>query len=947
MTFLNSLVTSLPRGSEWSYAITISGIPDIFSDGKASWAALYSDRTDRPGTLTTRDFSFVNKSDPQNPLVTSGGGGPSIKLRDDGTDYLHQIFSVAYEGSYSYLAAALTAASASTTITVQDSSIFSVNQYVYLGLETCKVTAKAAGPPATLTVERAKFDTLRRAFLNTNHLGIKVTTAPRVMKGRFVEIWMAPIEQLSGTIDITSAAPIWAGIMSEVRIDGEIIELQTDSLDKLLTGSWPTVLPTGSLYQGQDTVNMTVSSWRFKLAWWDLTASASGQNTIDLDVGAYDTAGTFTVVTPAAGRYAFTYLAKCLQDTLNNFFATTILTPFFSGGVRPFTNSMTVWVEKTTDKTRIVANWIPGVSTASTSISAIEIIRGAGGGGENGFAHRFAGGKIRLGETDQELRSWGPDLVAILKGDTSIPVYCDNPSYPFAVAWKRTGTSDIGVVRIQNGDAWELVQFSGVTLDSTDGRRMTLTGCIRGIGGSEPLDWALEDGKPNPAIVSQLLCMSAKTGATTMLRLDEVVAGILMSTEDQGQQGSTYDNLYGKGMGLYIPARYVDYDRMMLLQSQGNLIQVNKFWIDEKGKGKESLGEYLKMLGIYMTTRRFTRGGVQYYGLSCDSIDPPVTTTTYDTFTDDDRLAFSRAPTEHNERLIINSVSTRPFTKRWGTKETDGEPMTEFDQWSIEEYGASKTLEIKPTALYIIWDDSITGNRYNGREAQLAWLTMVAIRWFGAFGRGHYTIDLEAPAPIGWRFQMGDKLLVTLTGVRDPEGNRGIVSRPAKITEVDSAHGSKAKVKIRLRMGYENFAELAPSGQVSSLTSTTMTLVSNTFSLSTWPIIGNGAIGATDADWFDPAFYGGNVRATVWTEGKWASTKQTFQITGRSGNVLTINTNLTATTMATNLGLGERTLISFDTYHTTNNTARQNAFAHTADNSSPPDINGGRCKEFR
>jgi hypothetical protein len=933
MTLLNSLVVSLPRGSEWSFALTISGLPDVFSDGKASWSALYSDRTDRPGTFTTKD------------LVVGGGSGPSLKLRDDGTDYLHHIFSVAYEGGYSYLAAPLTAAAASTTITVQDISPFAVDDYVYLGLETCKVTSIAAGPPATLTVQRAKMDTLRRSFLTTNHTGVKVTTAPRVMRGRFVEVWMAPIEQLSGTVDITSACPIWAGFMAEAKIDGEVIEIQTESLDKLLTSSWPTVLPTGSLYQGQETVTMSEASWTIQIAWLDLSAVAAGQKTIDLSIGTYDTTGTFTAVTPTSGRFAFSYLAKCLQDTLNNFFGTTNETPFFSGAVRPFANSMTVWFEKQAEKNRVVASWMPANSSASSTLRAIEIVRGPGSGGENGFAHRAFGGTIEVGRTDQELRHWGPDLFAILKGDTEIPVYCDNPTYPFSVSWERSGT-DLGFARIQNGDVWEMVQFSGVTVDTDDGRRMTLTGCVRGVGGSEPLDWTLDEGKPNPAIVSQLLCMSAVTGATTMLRLDDVLAGLLMSTEDSGQQGD-YDRLYGKGMGLCIPARYVDYDRMSLMQAQGNLITVNKFWIDEKGKGKDSLGEYLKMLGVYMITRRFTRGGTQYYGLSVDSIDPPVVTTTYDTFTDDDRLAGTRAPTEHNERLIINSISTRPFTKRWGTKETDGEPITEFDQWSIEEYGGSKTMEIKPTALYAIWDNSITGNTYHGREAQLAWLTVVAVRWFGAYGRGHYTIDLEAPAPIGWRFRMGDKILVSLTGVRDPEGNRGIVSRPAKVTELDLAYGSKGRVKIRLRMGYENFAELAPSGQVSAISATTMTLSANKFSLATWPIIGSGAIGATDADWFDPTFYGGNIRATAWTEGKWATTRQTFQITGRSGNVLTINTNLTALSVATNLGLGERTLLSFDTYSTTLNTDKQNAFAHTADNSSPPDINGGRHKEYR
>jgi len=931
---LNYLFATVPRASEWSFALTISGIPDILSDGKGDWSSLYPERTHRPGVLTTRDFELAFRSDPQKPLVVSGGSGPIFKLKDDGTDYIHALFAVDNEGASSAVVRTVGAGASDITLYVQDNSLFTVGQYVYMGLETCKITY--LGSPDEVEVDRAQLDTLRRTFLVTNQSGVKLSSVPRAMRGRFVELWMAPVESLSRDVDVSEAAPIWAGVISEIEEEGELISVQTDSLDRILTAAWPVVLPTGSLFQGQGTIQLNSDMWRISLRWLDQSGSAPGNNYVDLDLGTFNTSGTFSVATPVSGRVSIAYLAKVYQDTINNFFATTSLAPFRNGGVQVFANSMSITVKYDTGVARVLASWVPANVNAATTISSIDITRVLGASNRSPF-----NGTIVRGMTDQALGLFHDTLQVIQAEDTSIPVVMDNINYPFATAYRR-GASDFGFVRIQDGEKWELVQFTGVTIDSSDPKRCTLNNCVRHIGGSSPCEWGVgEDGTASAATVTQLLCMSQDS-----LTLDEVVGTLLLSTEDAGQQGS-YDTLYGKGMGLNIPARFVDYDRLALLQSSQNLIGVSKFWVDEKGKGASSLEEYLKMMGIYLITRRFQRGGQWYFGISADTLDAPVVTSTYDTLTDDDRERNTKAILKRNDRLIINSVSTRPFSKRWGTKDTDGEPITIFDQWSIEEHGASKTLEIKPTALYVIWDDTITGERYIGREAQLAWLEVVGIRWFGAYGRGHCTLDLECVPPTGWRFSMGDKILVTLSGVRNPQGGAGLVATPAKVMELDQGYGAKAKIKLRLRIGYENFAELAPNAKVTSIASTTLTLSANEFSRAIWPTPGTGNFGAVDADWFDPSLYKGNIRCMIWTEGKWATTKQTFKVTSRlSANVLTIDTNLTATSVATNLGSGENTLISFDTFDSSD-TTRQKAYAHIADNGLPPVIGSSKSKDWR
>jgi len=931
---LNYLFATVPRASEWSFALTISGIPDILSDGKGDWSSLYPERTHRPGVLTTRDFELAFRSDPQKPLVVSSGSGPIFKLKDDGTDYIHELFAVDNEGASTAVVQTVGAGASDITLYVQDNSLFTVGQYVYMGLETCKITY--LGSPDEVEVDRAQLDTLRRTFLVTNQSGVKLSSVPRAMRGRFVELWMAPVESLSRDVDVSEAAPIWAGVISEIEEEGELISVQTDSLDRILTAAWPVVLPTGSLFQGQGTIQLNSDMWRISLRWLDQSGSAPGNNYVDLNLGTFNTSGTFSVATPVSGRVSIAYLAKVYQDTINNFFATTSLAPFRNGGVQVFANSMSITVKYDTGVARVLASWVPANVNAATTISSIDITRVLGASNRSPF-----NGTIVRGMTDQALGLFHDTLQVIQAEDTSIPVVMDNINYPFATAYRR-GASDFGFVRIQDGEKWELVQFTGVTIDSSDPKRCTLNNCVRHIGGSSPCEWGVgEDGTASAATVTQLLCMSQDS-----LTLDEVVGTLLLSTEDAGQQGA-YDTLYGKGMGLNIPARFVDYDRLALLQSSQNLIGVSKFWVDEKGKGASSLEEYLKMMGIYLITRRFQRGGQWYFGISADTLDAPVVTSTYDTLTDDDRERNTKAILKRNDRLIINSVSTRPFSKRWGTKDTDGEPITIFDQWSIEEHGASKTLEIKPTALYVIWDDTITGERYIGREAQLAWLEVVGIRWFGAYGRGHCTLDLECVPPTGWRFSMGDKILVTLSGVRNPQGGAGLVATPAKVMELDQGYGAKAKIKLRLRIGYENFAELAPNAKVTSIASTTLTLSANEFSRAIWPTPGTGNFGAVDADWFDPSIYKGNIRCMIWTEGKWATTKQTFKVTSRlSANVLTIDTNLTATSVATNLGSGENTLISFDTFDSSD-TTRQKAYAHIADNGLPPVIGSSKSKDWR
>lgn len=932
------LVASNPRGLKLSYAVLMTGDPNIYTDGKASWSSFDLDRTERAGCLITREWAFTHKSDPQNPLTTAGGSGPSIRLIDDGTGEVFRTFSTSYEGAWSFITEPLGPASTDTTLTVQDATVFTEGQFLHLGLEAVKVVS--IDTATEMTVERAQLGTLRRRFAMTNQTGIRATSSPRTKRGRFVEVWAAPVDTIDKTLDLANKELLWVGIVEEVDLIDEIVEIETAPLDKLLQSSWPNVLPTGSMYTGEAVVSMTVTAYSVYLYWYSQDGFGSSESTV-LSLGSYDESGVFSVLPVVSGRQvALPVLLKMYQDTLNNFMDTTSIEPFATG--RPYRNAFSFWRERVGEKWYVRATCAPG-STA-TSVRTFSIGHYYTTIQDWAVAETLWGA-IPIGTPSNVLRQFDVGTYSVSATDYEMEVTIDNPLYPFELSYENTDNIPQGFIKIESGGKWEIASFASVTIDPDDNRRATLGGLLRGLGGNGAQDWT-SSAAGEVVKISQLLTISGNEYRNRTLSLDEVLGTLLVSTEDPFQQGVQYDRLSGKGQGLQIPLRYVDTARMRDVSSSSNLLEVGRFWVDEKGKGKESLAEYLKTLGVFMVTRRFERDGEWTYGLSVDIVDPPVSTSVFDTIDDGDRLANSKTRTKNNERLIINSIMSKPFLNEWGNKDSNSEPITVFDQWSIESYGASKPMELKPTILYKFVAINSTGISYYGREAQLAWMEFAGMRWFGAYARGHYTLDMECPAPVGWRFSMTDRVSVSLTGVRDPEGNANIASVPAKIVELEHLHGPRAGTRLSLRLGYEDFAEIAPCAKVVNIASNVLTIASNHFSDSDQIVPHTGRASAQDGEWFRANdVYEDDLAAVIWNDGDYAN-REEIVVSSRSGSTLTLKASLSTASIATNLAAGVDTYITFAPYSASAASPRQNLYAHIADNGSPPDVDGDRAKEF-
>ncbi len=990
-------VTENPRGMKYSYMATLSGIGEMFSDGLASWASFDATRTERAGCLVTRDYRLIFLSDPQKPLTV--GSDVNIELLDDGTDEVFELFAPGYEGvsvhvtmqNSTYSTPGVTAipgGASNTAIWVDTarSSELVVDEYYHLGsLETVKLTAIGGtfDRAVALTVERAKFGTLAREHkISDGTYGLKMTSSPTTFKGRYLEIFMAPVDSLTGLLDTAYAVPIWVGIVAEIKEDDGRIQVQATPLSGILESAWPAVLPKGRLGGDMLAKFMSVHAWNAGIDFhYPSTDTLWGFERAQLAPGYYDTDGTtFVLVTPAAGHYSMYFLIKVIQDTLLEFFATTTILPFWVDPDRPYENKLKLALRETEpEKFKLFSSFMPDASVTPSMYN--HFVRAF----QSAWANDPSSGisfDIKLGDSVLAA-SWNGTAV-LDKHDMHVLARCDSPIYTFGPTWNArldvTGNNtvrNLGLLRIQDGDKWELCEIMSATPQSDDPRMFELF-VNRGVGGTEAQDWGKDEdnphGKPGTpgAAVVQMLYMAddffdqenegADPPEKAHMDPDLVVNALLMSfeaTESADRQvDGTYDSsgnlealdrLYGYRTGLGIPKRYVDHEGITSAFKRNAAEPLTAFWVDEAGKGKVALEEFMKYHGMFFVTKRFMRDDVAYFGLSVDSISQPVGTYYSDTVTDSDRVMGTKVPIDLNERLVVNIVSFSPYYTGWGGSKPDGDQLFYYDEWSIEEYGASKALDLKPTILDWYMTEP---NNYglDGRTTQYALGLVAAYRWFSAFGNGNFTISVECPAPTGWRYQNGDHVLISLTGPRDPStGHKNLADIPARIIRCEQLHGARAGAKLELRCSYNRRCELAPNARVTVIAASTITVDANYFSTSEQRNPFNADEGATDADWFDPTIHDADIPIRIWTEGQYGTTLETTTITGRAGNVLTISDNLTALDVATNLTGGARTIISFDTWPTDASTYLIQKYAYIANTEEElgsGDASESRAKEF-
>lgn len=896
------IISDVPRGQQWSFALQVQGIPEVYTDGVASWQGVgrLSAYTKVDGALADRDFDLDFLTDVQDPFQV--GSGMNLHLVDIGDDRIFQTYSKGYKGfkGYGRLATDLGAAASDTTlelIPLGGTTTIPDGAYLFVGGETMQVVSSPA--TNTYTVSRGMFDTLRDVHRVFEEVRPQVNTSPTTFGGRVATLWAAPVEELTGTLVSEEAIPLWAGVLTFARISDERVTLECEPLSYLLTRDWPQVLPTAQLLRDATSIRLSPEDHRvnpllvgqvLQRLGGALTARGSVQvGRSWRPLGFYDETDTFTLVEPVERSVTVQQYLSWVQDTV-------IEADLFDAFDGDYDGAFSLRAELPEDDGGAIvvrgSLLVPEVTADGEFLQSGDLFITAPG------LRSVRRLRVPVGGRNAVLAEFFPELQYLDKTQTVIPLRLDRPTHPFELTWAPDNIPyPVGVAVIGTGDDHETVLYRGVTVDEDDPRLLTLTGVSRGWGGTEARYWGAdvsEDGTATATegavAVTQLLAVTEDEYGHEKVPAGHVPLHILLSTPDRGQNGD-YDRLTGYRQGMRLPKRWVDTVPFEDLGARYMVPQVSAFWVLEQNKGKEPLSELLKMSGLHLVTRRFLDSeGLPQFGISLEAIDQPLATATTKSLDDDVVLSGARNSTTHNELLVINSTKTKPH-ESWGAKEGKGDEVFYWDEWSIGEYGRGKQLEFKPAALLNRFTNMTGNDAYRDREAMVAWLYEVSTRWFAAFGRGSYTAEIECVAPSVYRYQPGDLVAVSLSTLRNSRGEKGLVA-PARVIKANHQYGGRAGGKLTFRLALDEFAELAPNMRVISSSETTAVVPSQTFVSPQTRDPFTGFEGAKELAWFDPERHGGPIRCVAWQQGNPGSRDEVLvTAVDYTANTVTISTS--------------------------------------------------------
>ena len=848
---LNTHLQNNPRGRKYSYAVRVRGFPYLWTDGLATWT--YSDCDEIiDGGLGKTDFNFDFKSDPLSPLEV--GGGLNITLIDEPSRRTRYLFAPDRTPTWSSWTVASTAGIIPTDTTIQVQDTAGAPTYAYLGQETLYVQSIDSG--TQLTVGRARFGTTAMKHLvrfegtAAGVRGTEISSQPTVYRGRFVDVYMAPVLE-DGTAG--TRYTVWAGRLGSYAFTGSGIRLSCDNLTAGFTkDDWPEPLP--GIHTGTDTAQFYLKpDDMFVVVNYYVDRTSDPTEGKSWSLGTYNyTGGTFTEWT-TEGWYSLPQICQAITDTIIK----KTVTPGDDE------NGCSVYVED--NKVYILNRTSPTVASPDRWF-AIQFLLNRGGvlnmlpnpAWDGLVSHYSVPGSTTL------LFTVKPNGYAVSSGGYPARGFPLNKSDLMTTeGCKNSAGTMLGYARITSGSEIELVSFSSA---ETANGTTDVVFAQRGLGGTEVRQWPLVDSdKEEDVKIEQVLMVASgypMDAASYLLYLLLSVDGVT------GTNHATYDKL-GSRLGLGYHVDHVDVDGIVSRMSLGDMPRPFMWWVDESGKGKESLEQFMKMNGVYFVTRRFERDGEYLFGLSVDLVDAPVPSRYNVTLTDAFRSADSPVDLDINERLIVNSIAMSPVY-RYGEKDSDaGGKVFEQALDSINKYGVSKNLEIKASALFA---DS-TGTPRN--EAQIAALaTSISLRWFGSLSVGNYTLAMECPH-VGWMLQSGDRVLVSLTGIVNPSGDDGLTGVVCKVIDVKHMHGKNAGAKVTLRIATARAAELVPCFRITSIAGNpTVTLYANTFSSATGGPAFDGDVSPwNDVLWFQASKHadGSGLRVYVWERGNFAN----------------------------------------------------------------------------
>jgi len=910
---LGAFIREHPRGVRWAWSFAMTGLPYNWTCGKAPWP----DDTyvlEKPGAFANPEsLSYSMTSDPLKPLKT--GSGVTVKLLDDHTGYL-RVVQAPLSGAGSRLVAEF--AIGDTTMFVEDNTFANVDDFLYLGSTETVTVVVVDGGGSAIDVTRAQFNTYeQRHNRNAAPIGPKVTTSPRTFAGRYGEIRCSPINEITGAI--TDVYVFWAGYVSEFRFTDPEYEVLMDELTKAVDTFWPAVLATGRAHQPAS-VNAMIY-----LAEEEFKVYLSMNDTAFPDivhVQSYlletDVSGVTAPVTPAAGEYSIALVAQWLQVTLVTLSGIGMNYLYIGYGldVGPF----------------IALKYM----NRSTYDFNLDMTRGLGAAlAYNGFS-----GDILHNDYNGNLGSiYSLHQNELKPTDNQVTVYLDDVKMSFDPTLFFTNT---GYVKIQQGDAFEIAEFTEASVSSSNSRKVTLTFGGRGVAGTKITHFGkpLESGEPSTEdlVVSQIAMFPGLHAAR-----HTAIAQVMMCLLGTGvsYQYNGYWDLASRDLTVGIPQRYVAWEEAGAL-STADMPYTNYFWIKKGGEGEKALEAFLQMAGITLVTRRFTRGAENLFGISIDQITPPNATAFSGSVSDSNRKAGSSVLIDYNERLLINVVEMTPYLSA-GKDDPDGVPIIEYAEDSISDYGRAEALKLDPSV--VIGNNGSTAHStsfFGGaipttqRELQVAEVANIAARWLAAFSQGNYALTLTGPH-LNWCWQVGDRAAITLTGVPNSAGGQGLAEVRGKVIEA-KYNVSTATGVIKFRLSYSTIYELAPSALItaSDVGGVLLTLADNEFSAPDQPNpFGDQGTDTKDIMWFDRSVHGTDISVYISEiDGTSVGVVRTVTATNLVTGVMTVNSDIGAP-LRSAITAGSKVVVTFDVI-TATTSALAKQFAYVVSNAVPP-----------
>lgn len=518
-------------------------------------------------------------------------------------------------------------------------------------------------------------------------------------------------------------------------------------------------------------------------------------------------------------------------------------------------------------------------------------------------------------------RAGSADLCHIGNG-TTIPI--EATEFPARVISDDGGVPTTpptaGYVRITNGAVSEIVKYTGTSPLTNPPASYLLTGCTRGALGTVPRRWsdAIDDfGNPTDAPVTlEFLCGWTSTDFGT------IALQTLLSTGTASAYSATYDV---QPYGLALDPAIVDSATIV-----ATLYDIRRAGILEEGI---TFDEFTKSIALLHGVQWFSE--TQADGrcrITCRRYGSPLSAQlalahTYSTA--DGTILADPAP-------VLRHAAQRPIDrlvakfKRFDPAGGDGETSEEItvvDGSREQDEGPGRTVEINA------WG-------FDGDARAVAESAGVSL--FNLYSPDEYDLTFATDAT-GQAEAVGDLVLVTISGIPNPEGRAGLTARPALVVAAephwfDDGDQPGAMLTVRLRSAVYGWA---PSFKIATYTAgppTTVTLADNEFSQA-----GDvNPMGLSPCkDWhFGPAS-GETYAVYIYEDGDWAN-RQACTATYLAAGQWTLSADVAAAG-----GFGAAPYYAdFQAYGAAGSDSDQQSYAHIADTSYTLGAGGDDAHEW-